>query len=78
MKAHLLLLLLLPLCIAEQQFYIECYGEDLLMVRNLLLQCSSKVQQACYTTVTGKKGCARLELCSQPGWSCCHTDLCNA
>uniref|UniRef100_A0A8C6LCQ8 Uncharacterized protein n=1 Tax=Nothobranchius furzeri TaxID=105023 RepID=A0A8C6LCQ8_NOTFU len=30
-------------------FHIECFGEDFLMVNNLLLQCSGKVRQACYT-----------------------------
>ncbi|XP_037829495.1 uncharacterized protein wu:fj16a03 [Kryptolebias marmoratus] len=80
MKVYLLLLLLLlPLCLAsDQQFKIECYGEDFLMVNNLLLQCTGKVQQACYTRQTGEKGCTRLENCSQPGWTCCHTDRCNA
>ncbi|CAI5655182.1 uncharacterized protein wu:fj16a03 [Oreochromis aureus] len=77
MKAYLLLLLLIPLCSAEQ-FYIECYGQDFLMVNNQLLQCTGKVQQACYTRDNGDKGCTRLEFCSRPGWSCCHTNRCNA
>uniref|UniRef100_A0A3P9PFE5 Uncharacterized protein n=1 Tax=Poecilia reticulata TaxID=8081 RepID=A0A3P9PFE5_POERE len=76
MKVYLLLLLLLPLCSA-QRFHISCYGEDFLMVNNLLLQCTGKVQQACYTRDNGEKGCTRLENCSRPGWTCCHTDRCN-
>ncbi|KAJ8418424.1 hypothetical protein AAFF_G00141330 [Aldrovandia affinis] len=49
-KAWLLLLLLLPLCADTQttKYHIECYGEDFYMVRNQLLQCNSKVPQACY------------------------------
>ncbi|XP_042288607.1 uncharacterized protein wu:fj16a03 [Thunnus thynnus] len=78
MKCYLLLLLLLPLCSGAQKFHIECYGQDFLMVDNMLLQCSSKVQQACYTKDNGEKGCTRLEFCSRPGWSCCHTSRCNA
>ncbi|XP_062319827.1 uncharacterized protein wu:fj16a03 isoform X1 [Osmerus eperlanus] len=94
MKACLVLVLLLPLlctagrsmtpeicspsCAAAQQFTIECYGEDFLMVRNQVLQCSSKVVQACYTRETGEKGCARLEFCDRPGWSCCFKNRCNA
>uniref|UniRef100_A0A7N9AMU6 Uncharacterized protein n=1 Tax=Mastacembelus armatus TaxID=205130 RepID=A0A7N9AMU6_9TELE len=77
MKVYLLLLLLLPLCTAKE-FYIECYGEDFLMVNNLLLQCASKVQQACYTRNNGEKGCIQLDYCSKPGWTCCHTNRCNA
>uniref|UniRef100_A0A3Q0RTA1 Uncharacterized protein n=1 Tax=Amphilophus citrinellus TaxID=61819 RepID=A0A3Q0RTA1_AMPCI len=78
MKAYLVvLLLLLPLFSAEQ-FSIKCYGEDFLMVRHIVLQCSSKVKQACYTRTGGEKGCTRLEFCSRPGWRCCGTDLCNA
>ncbi|XP_078098840.1 uncharacterized protein LOC144512138 isoform X1 [Sander vitreus] len=78
MKMYLLLLLLLlPLCSAEQS-YIECYGEDFLLVNNLLIQCSSKVQQACYTRDNGEKGCTQLESCSKPGWTCCYSDRCNA
>ncbi|XP_074789914.1 uncharacterized protein LOC109889832 [Oncorhynchus kisutch] len=76
MRAYLVLLLLLPLCTAD--YKIECYGEDFLMLRNQLLQCSSKTQQACYTRKTGEKGCARLEFCSRPGWKCCYKDRCNA
>ncbi|KAI5108263.1 sorting nexin-4 [Silurus meridionalis] len=49
MKVWFLLFLLLPLCLTTAQFKIECYGEDFLMVRNMVLHCSSKVQQACYT-----------------------------
>ncbi|CAL8390924.1 unnamed protein product [Arctogadus glacialis] len=75
MKAYLLLLLLLPVCLAD--FTIQCYGEDHLMVRNQVLSCSSRTQQACYTRVTGEKGCARLELCERQGWKCCFTSLCN-
>ncbi|XP_053189623.1 uncharacterized protein wu:fj16a03 [Scomber japonicus] len=78
MKAYLLLLLLLPLCSAQKKFSIECYGHDFLMVNNLLLHCSSKMEQACYTKDNGEKGCVRLEFCSRPGWTCCHTDRCNA
>ncbi|XP_038586243.1 uncharacterized protein wu:fj16a03 isoform X2 [Micropterus salmoides] len=52
MKVYLLLLLLLPLCSAKQ-FHIQCHGEDFLMVNNMLLDCTSKVQQACYTRGPG-------------------------
>uniref|UniRef100_A0A673Y3H6 Wu:fj16a03 n=1 Tax=Salmo trutta TaxID=8032 RepID=A0A673Y3H6_SALTR len=76
MRAYLVLLLLLPLCTAD--YNIECYGEDFLMLRNQLLQCSSKTQQACYIRSSGEKGCARLEFCSRPGWTCCYQDRCNA
>ncbi|KAI1894443.1 hypothetical protein AGOR_G00115870 [Albula goreensis] len=75
-KAWLVLVLLLPLCAADYE--IECYGEDFLMVRNQRLQCRSKVPQACYTRVTGEKGCTVLKQCDAPGWKCCHTNLCNA
>ncbi|GAA6231341.1 uncharacterized protein wu:fj16a03 [Lates japonicus] len=75
MKVYLLLLLL-PLCSAD--FYIECYGEDFVFVRNLLLQCSSKVKQACYTRDSGEKGCTRLDECVRKGWTCCYSDRCNA
>ncbi|KAK5854468.1 hypothetical protein PBY51_015530 [Eleginops maclovinus] len=79
MRAYLLLvLLLLPLCSGAPKFSIRCYGEDFLMVRNMPLDCTGKVLQACYTRDNREKGCTRLELCNQPGWSCCHTDLCNA
>ncbi|XP_039995543.1 uncharacterized protein wu:fj16a03 [Xiphias gladius] len=77
MKFYLLLLLLLPLCSA-QQFHIECYGQDFLMVNNQLLQCSSKVQQACYTRDNGEKGCTTLDNCSRDGWTCCTNNHCNA
>ncbi|XP_034148437.1 uncharacterized protein wu:fj16a03 [Esox lucius] len=76
MKAYLVLLLLLPLCTADH--HIECYGEDFLMLRNQLLKCSSKTEQACYTRKSGEKGCARLEFCSRPGWTCCYQNRCNA
>ncbi|XP_066535748.1 uncharacterized protein wu:fj16a03 [Hoplias malabaricus] len=76
MKAWFLLLMLLPMCLGD--YKIQCYGEDFLMVRNLTLKCSSKVQQACYTRDSGEKGCARLDFCKKPGWDCCQTDLCNA
>uniref|UniRef100_A0A096LZ87 Uncharacterized protein n=1 Tax=Poecilia formosa TaxID=48698 RepID=A0A096LZ87_POEFO len=66
-----------PVCSSAQQFHISCYGEDFLMVNNLLLQCTGKVQQACYTRDNGEKGCTRLENCSRPGWTCCYTDRCN-
>ncbi|KPP76810.1 hypothetical protein Z043_103816 [Scleropages formosus] len=72
----LLLLLVVPLCAAG--YKIECYGEDFLMVRNQLLQCSSRVPQACYSRATGEKGCATLEFCKREGWKCCHEDHCNA
>uniref|UniRef100_A0A8C7RVX9 Toxin-1 n=1 Tax=Oncorhynchus mykiss TaxID=8022 RepID=A0A8C7RVX9_ONCMY len=62
----------------RSDYNIECYGEDFLMLRNQLLQCSSRTQQACYTRKTGEKGCARLELCSRSGWKCCYEDRCNA
>ncbi|KAL0964349.1 hypothetical protein UPYG_G00322650 [Umbra pygmaea] len=58
--------------------HIECYGEDFLMLRNQLLKCSSKTEQACYTRKSGEKGCARLEFCSRPGWTCCYENRCNA
>ncbi|XP_072565828.1 uncharacterized protein [Paramormyrops kingsleyae] len=76
MRVGLLLLLLLPLCAA--QFKIKCIGEDFLMLRNQLLSCSSKVPQACYTRVTGEKGCTTLNFCKSDGWTCCHTNRCNA
>uniref|UniRef100_A0A3Q2W7Z3 Uncharacterized protein n=1 Tax=Haplochromis burtoni TaxID=8153 RepID=A0A3Q2W7Z3_HAPBU len=64
MKAYLLLLLLIPLCSAEQ-FYIECYGQDFLMVNNQLLQCTGKVQQACYT----RGESFRTGVCSKSVWT---------
>ncbi|XP_075941495.1 uncharacterized protein LOC142943712 [Anarhichas minor] len=94
MKVYLLLLLLLPLCSAD--FTIQCYGEDFLMVNNMLLDCSGPVQQACYTRDSlacvdalsmsllfnvadnGEKGCTPKDNCSKPGWTCCHTNRCNA
>ncbi|XP_047458286.1 uncharacterized protein wu:fj16a03 [Mugil cephalus] len=75
MKFYLLLLLLLPLCSAR--FDIECYGRDFLMLDDVL-HCSSKIQQACYTRDNGEKGCTTLKHCSKPGWTCCHTNRCNA
>ncbi|XP_061822758.1 uncharacterized protein [Nerophis lumbriciformis] len=76
MKAYLLLLLLLPL-ISAQQFTIECHGYDDYMV-NMKLKCqSSDVQQACYTRDNGEKGCIAVDKCSRPGWTCCHSNLCN-
>nr|XP_055027102.1 uncharacterized protein wu:fj16a03 isoform X1 [Misgurnus anguillicaudatus] len=59
-------------------YHIECYGEDFLMVRNMILQCRSKVPQACYTRGTGEKGCVSLEFCERKGWKCCHENHCNA
>ncbi|KAM7385994.1 hypothetical protein PAMP_002022 [Pampus punctatissimus] len=76
MKGYLLMLLLLSLCSA-QKFHIRCFGQDFLMVNNLLLQCTSKVPQACYSRDSGEKGCTRLDLCSKSGWKCCYTDGCN-
>ncbi|XP_056148324.1 uncharacterized protein wu:fj16a03 [Lampris incognitus] len=76
MKAYLLLLALLPLC-TGREYYIECHGEDFLMVRNQLLQCSASVKQACYTRDSGEKGCTRLDFCKLPGWTCCDEDRCN-
>uniref|UniRef100_A0A8C6S4Q1 Uncharacterized protein n=1 Tax=Neogobius melanostomus TaxID=47308 RepID=A0A8C6S4Q1_9GOBI len=76
MKVYLLVLLLLPLCSAENE--IQCYGHDFLMVQNMVLQCSGPEQQACYTRSTGEKGCTVLKNCSRRGWACCKTDLCNA
>ncbi|XP_041645809.1 uncharacterized protein wu:fj16a03 [Cheilinus undulatus] len=76
MKAYLLLLLLLPLCSAKK-FNIECYGQDFVWVNNMLLQCSSDVEQACYTRDNGEKGCTELHNCSHAGWNCCYTDRCN-
>ncbi|KAI4790690.1 hypothetical protein KUCAC02_032729 [Chaenocephalus aceratus] len=78
MRAYLLLLLLLPLGSGAPTFSILCYGEDFLMVNNMLLDCNRKVPQACYTRDNGEKGCTRLDSCNQPGWSCCHADRCNA
>ncbi|XP_042624428.1 uncharacterized protein LOC122147184 isoform X1 [Cyprinus carpio] len=62
----------------EADHYIECYGEDFLMVRNMVLQCRSKVTQACYTRATGEKGCVSVEFCQRKGWTCCYENLCNA
>ncbi|XP_075902320.1 uncharacterized protein LOC142901627 [Nelusetta ayraudi] len=76
MKTYLLLLLLLPLCSAT--FRIRCYGHDFLMVQNLLLDCNSEQEQACYTKDDGEKGCTLLKHCSRAGWQCCHTNGCNA
>ncbi|XP_065107829.1 uncharacterized protein [Paramisgurnus dabryanus] len=76
MKAWFVLLLLLPICTAD--YYIECYGEDFLMVRNMVLQCRSKVPQACYTRETGEKGCVSLDFCESKGWKCCQEHHCNA
>uniref|UniRef100_A0AAY4DHJ5 Uncharacterized protein n=1 Tax=Denticeps clupeoides TaxID=299321 RepID=A0AAY4DHJ5_9TELE len=76
MKACIILLLLVPVCLAD--YNIMCYGEDFLMVRNEILQCNSKVQQACYTRKTGEKGCVILDFCKRPGWTCCYEDGCNA
>uniref|UniRef100_A0A6Q2Z8P8 Uncharacterized protein n=1 Tax=Esox lucius TaxID=8010 RepID=A0A6Q2Z8P8_ESOLU len=64
--------------LAKADHHIECYGEDFLMLRNQLLKCSSKTEQACYTRKSGEKGCARLEFCSRPGWTCCYQNRCNA
>uniref|UniRef100_A0A096MCC1 Uncharacterized protein n=1 Tax=Poecilia formosa TaxID=48698 RepID=A0A096MCC1_POEFO len=75
--ARFLCFILFPSLCSAQQFHISCYGEDFLMVNNLLLQCTGKVQQACYTRDNGEKGCTRLENCSRPGWTCCYTDRCN-
>lgn len=36
-------------CVAAEKFHIKCYGEDFLMVNNLQMDCTSQVQQACYT-----------------------------
>ncbi|XP_040906120.1 uncharacterized protein wu:fj16a03 [Toxotes jaculatrix] len=77
MKLYLLLLLLLPLCSA-QQFHIQCFGHDFLMLNNQPLKCNGKFQQACYTRDSGEKGCTMLENCSRIGWTCCHTNFCNA
>uniref|UniRef100_A0A8C2ESC9 Wu:fj16a03 n=2 Tax=Cyprinus carpio TaxID=7962 RepID=A0A8C2ESC9_CYPCA len=76
MKAWFVLFLLLPLCMADH--YIECYGEDFLMVRNMVLQCRSKVPQACYTRATGEKGCVSEVFCQRKGWKCCYENRCNA
>ncbi|KAG7334262.1 hypothetical protein KOW79_002669 [Hemibagrus wyckioides] len=82
MKVWFLLFVLLPLCLdstgVAAQYAIDCYGEDFLMVRNMVLHCKSKVQQACYTRSSGEKGCIRTEFCKRPGWKCCETNLCNA
>ncbi|RXN24761.1 zinc-binding A33-like protein [Labeo rohita] len=59
-------------------YYIECYGEDFLMVRNMVLQCRSKVPQSCYTRATGEKGCVSVEFCKRKGWKCCNENRCNA
>ncbi|KAG1941608.1 uncharacterized protein wu:fj16a03 [Pimephales promelas] len=76
MKALFVLLLLLPLCMAD--YSIDCYGEDFLMVRNMVLHCKSKVPQACYTRVTGEKGCVSMNFCQRKGWNCCYESKCNA
>ncbi|CAL1578471.1 unnamed protein product [Knipowitschia caucasica] len=77
MKNHLiLLLLLLPLC--SGQNYIECYGEDFLLVNNMILKCSGPEPQACYSRGSGEKGCTVLKNCDRPEWTCCHSNLCNA
>ncbi|XP_037618973.1 short neurotoxin 1 [Sebastes umbrosus] len=78
MKVYLLLLLLLPAICSAQKFNIQCYGEDFLNVNNMLLTCTSKVRQACYTRDNGEKGCTLEHNCSKPGWTCCHTNQCNA
>ncbi|TRY85630.1 hypothetical protein DNTS_008791 [Danionella cerebrum] len=70
-----LFLLLLPLSTADH--YIECYGEDFLMVRGMVLQCRSKVPQACYTRETKEKGCVSVEFCKRKGWKCCYENRCN-
>ncbi|XP_041107373.1 uncharacterized protein wu:fj16a03 [Polyodon spathula] len=70
-----LLLLLLPVCTAD--YTIKCMGEDFVFVTNQVLQCSSKVPQACYTTASGEKGCTTLNFCKTPGWKCCNENLCN-
>lgn len=36
-------------CVAAGDFKIRCYGEDFFMVRDMQLDCSSEVKQACYT-----------------------------
>lgn len=36
-------------CIAAEKYRIRCYGEDQYLVTNLLLDCNSAVEQACYT-----------------------------
>ncbi|ROJ36068.1 hypothetical protein DPX16_12693 [Anabarilius grahami] len=59
-------------------YNIECYGEDFLMVRNMVLYCKSKVPQACYTRATGEKGCVSVEFCKRKGWKCCNENRCNA
>ncbi|KAK1791082.1 hypothetical protein P4O66_002119 [Electrophorus voltai] len=35
--------------LVASDYKIQCYGEDFLMLRDQVLQCSSKVPQACYT-----------------------------
>uniref|UniRef100_A0A672GI39 Reverse transcriptase domain-containing protein n=1 Tax=Salarias fasciatus TaxID=181472 RepID=A0A672GI39_SALFA len=69
--------ILLPLYMLPN-FSIECYGQADYMVNDLLLQCNGKVQQACYTRDNNEKGCIHLAKCSDPGWTCCYTDRCNA
>ncbi|NP_001295483.1 uncharacterized protein LOC335475 precursor [Danio rerio] len=76
MKAWFVLFLLLPVCMAD--YYIKCMGEDFLMVREMALECRSKVPQACYTRATGEKGCVSEQFCEKKGWKCCYEHLCNA
>ncbi|CAN9499550.1 unnamed protein product [Ophioblennius macclurei] len=79
MKLCLIIALLTLLTLSAAEFKIQCYGEDFYMVtNNMLVDCSSKERQACYTKVNGEKGCVRQTMCSQPGWRCCNTDRCNA
>ncbi|XP_074531486.1 uncharacterized protein LOC141794839 [Halichoeres trimaculatus] len=77
MKVYLLLLLLVvPLCSAKKHT-IHCYGHDHLMLTNLLMECTSDVEQACFTKANGEKGCIQTPYCSKPEWNCCYTDRCN-
>lgn len=36
-------------CIAAEKYHIKCYANDDYMLNNLLLDCNSNVEQACYT-----------------------------
>ncbi|XP_049895669.1 uncharacterized protein wu:fj16a03 [Epinephelus moara] len=76
-QVHLSCDLIRCVSFAVQAYNIKCYGEDSVWVRNMLLDCSNPVKQACYTRASGEKGCTTLENCQRPDWTCCYTDGCN-